>query len=143
MGMGLSSTGGLKPEINVTPMIDVLLVLIIIFMLIQPHESGLPSEVPQQSAKMERTPPPETIVLEIAYDQQHRPVIRINSTLVPREELEARLRDIYKERAEKIIFLKGDSRLDFLDVAQVIDIARAADAGIRVGLMTRDVANAD
>src|SRR5437588_12037879 len=143
MGMGLSSTGGLKPEINVTPMIDVLLVLIIIFMLIQPHESGLPSEVPQQSAKMERTPPPETIVLEIAYDQQHRPVIHINSTLVPREELEARLRDIYKERAEKIIFLKGDARLDFLDVAQVIDIARAADAGIRVGLMTRDVADAD
>src|SRR5437660_7533859 len=105
MAMRFSSTGGLKPEINVTPMIDVLLVLIIIFMLIQPHESGLPSEVPQPSTQTERTPPPETVVLEIAYDQQRRPVIRINSMSVPREELEARLRDIYKERAEKIIFL--------------------------------------
>src|SRR5207247_2300424 len=142
MGMGLSSSGGLKPEINVTPMIDVLLVLIIIFMLIQPHESGLPSEVPQPSPTDSKPTQETAIVLEIVYDQREHAVIRINSKPVPREELEARLRDIYKERAEKIIFLKGDARLDFIDVAQVIDIARAADAGIRVGLITRELANA-
>jgi biopolymer transport protein ExbD len=129
---------------NITPMIDVLLVLIIIFMMIQPQERGEPAEVPQQSKTTDPAPPdPKTIVLEIALGANHQTVLRINSNEVPREQLEAKLKEIYKTRAEKVMFVKGDARLNFAQVANVIDIARSADAGIRVGLITSDLANAD
>ena len=86
MGMGISPRGGLKPEINVTPMIDVLLVLIIIFILIQPHEKGLPSEVPQNAPPEAPTKPPDKlIVLEITSGVNNRPVLRINTAQIPRE----------------------------------------------------------
>jgi biopolymer transport protein ExbD len=137
MAMQLNGSGEMKPEINVTPMIDVLLVLIIIFILIQPHEQGLPSEVPQ-SSPTQKGPPPETmIVLEIAAGSDGRPVVRINASEIPRDQLEAKLRDIFSTRTEKVMFVKGDPQLDFLTVADVIDITRSADAAIRIGLMTR------
>ena len=144
MAMGLNKGGGLTCEMNITPMIDVLLVLIIIFMMIQPHERGLNTEVPQPSTKNDQTPPPiKTVVLEIMNGGDGRPVVRINGTVVPPEELEAKLRDIYKSRQEKILFLKGDATLNFSDIAYVIDVTRSADDGIRVGLITRDLQNAD
>jgi biopolymer transport protein TolR len=144
MGMNLSSSGGMKPEINVTPMIDVLLVLIIIFILIQPHEKGLPSEVPQPSPPAEKQPQPENmVVLEITSASDGKPIVRINTNEVSREKLEATLRDIFSSRTEKVMFVKGDAQLDFLTVADVIDITRSADPQIRVGLMTRDLQSAD
>ena len=144
MSMGLSGSGGLNPQINVTPMIDVLLVLIIIFLLIQPHDQGLPAEVPQSSNPPEKTQQSDRlIVLEVTSGPDNKTIFRINATEVPKEKLEARLQDIYKSRQEKIMFVKGDPQLDFLTVAEVIDITRSADPDIRVGLITRDLANAD
>lgn len=145
MAMNLSGNGGLDPQINVTPLIDVLLVLIIIFLMIQPrHPNGLPTEVPQDSHNPSVTPPPDTlIVLEIATTADGKPALRINSKEVPWPELESKLRSIYATRAEKIMFLKGDAKLDFSNVAAVIDIVRAANPDIRVGLITRDLQNAD
>lgn len=144
MAMGLNQGGGLTSEMNITPMIDVLLVLIIIFMMIQPQESGLNAEVPQQSKTADKTPPPETtVVLEIVNGADGKPVVRLNATEIPPAELEAKLRDIYKSRQEKILFLKGDASLTFSEIAHVIDITRSADSAIRVGLITRDLQNAD
>lgn len=144
MAMGLNKGGGLTCEMNLTPMIDVLLVLIIIFMMIQPQERGEPAEVPQQSKTTDPTPPdPKIIVLEISPGANNQVVLRINSNEVSHEQLETKLQEIYKTRAEKIMFVKGDAKLDFAQVANIIDIARSADAGIRIGLITHDLANAD
>jgi biopolymer transport protein TolR len=143
MGMNLSASGGMKPEINVTPMIDVLLVLIIIFIMIQPHERGLNSEVPQSSPTEKAPPPEKMIVLEIVNGANGKPVVRINTNEISRDKLQATLRDIFSSRTEKVMFVKGDPQLDFLTVADVIDITRAANPDIRVGLITRDLQNGD
>ena len=145
MGMGLTSNSGLKPEINVTPLIDVLLVLLIIFLMIQPqHKHGLEAQVPQPTTTPNSTPPPvRTVVLELLSQKGERPKIMINQAAVSWEELQARLAGIYKTRAEKIMFLKGDDQLSFADVAAAIDIAREADRDLRVGLITRDLQHGD
>jgi biopolymer transport protein TolR len=144
MAMGITGSRGLKPEINVTPLIDVLLVLLIIFLMIQPaHKSGLPTEVPQQPTSSSAPPPVRTIVLEVLYQNDGRPRILINHEPTTWEELQSKLHEIFKSRAEKIMFVKGDEKLLFSEVAQVMDIARGADDGIRVGLITRDLPNGD
>jgi biopolymer transport protein ExbD len=144
MSMGFTGTGGLKPEINVTPLIDVLLVLLIIFLMIQPaHKSGLPTEVPQQPTNSSAPPPVRTIVLELLYRDDGRPQILINHDPTIWAELQEKLRGIFKSRAEKIMFVKGDEKLMFSEVAEVMDIARGADAAIRVGLITHDLQNGD
>jgi biopolymer transport protein TolR len=144
MGMGLTSNSGLKPEINVTPLIDVLLVLLIIFLMIQPqHKHGLEAQVPQPPTTNSSPPPQRTVVLELFSQKGEKPKIMINQAAVTWEELKARLEGIYKTRAEKIIFVKGDDQLSFADVAAAIDIAREADRDLRVGLITRDLQHGD
>jgi biopolymer transport protein TolR len=145
MGMGLTSNSGLKPEINVTPLIDVLLVLLIIFLMIQPqHQLGLEAQVPQPPTKPNSTPPPErTVVLEMLFQKGEKPKIMINQAAVSWEELKIRLAGIYKTRAEKIMFLMGDDQLSFSDIAAAIDIAREADRDLRIGLITRDLQHGD
>jgi biopolymer transport protein TolR len=125
-------------EINVTPLIDVLLVLIIIFMVIQPvqqHRFGLEAQVPQPPVKSEAVPPDRTVVVQVLERAGERPALRINQDDVSWEQLPARLHEIYVRRAEKIMFVRGDDGVEFDPVAQVIDIAHGAGVE-KVGLIT-------
>ncbi len=141
------STGGRGPfqgQMNVTPLIDVLLVLIIVFMVVvsMSNEKGVEAQIPQQSNDPTVTQPPVTgtIVVQVmwaAKDQE--PKLRINQEEVSWAGLEPRLHDIFKTRANKIAFVKGDDDIDFEYVAQVIDLARSAGVD-KVGLMTKQQA---
>ena len=138
MGMAVGGAGGgPKADINMTPMIDVLLVLIIIFMVITPlTPKGLEALVPQP-------PPPNqkqqednsrTVVIVINKDKS----MMINQDPITEAALQGRLEDIFKTRAERVVFVKGDPALEFQWVAKAIDIAHGA--GIdKVGLMTAKV----
>ena len=138
MGMAVGGPGGgPKADINMTPMIDVLLVLIIIFMVITPlTPKGLEALVPQP-------PPPNqqpnqsdqrTVVITINADHS----MLINTEPVSEEGLGKRLEDIFKTRAERVVFVKGDPSIEFSYVAKAIDAAHGA--GIdKVGLMTAKV----
>ena len=123
----------MKSEINVTPMIDVLLVLLIIFMVIVPAISrGEATAVPQAGRVGGGGNP---IVLEVLRDGGNAVTFRINEQAVARGELQARLSAIYANRAQRVLFLKGDDTLSFTQVAEAIDIGHAA--GIdQIGLMT-------
>jgi biopolymer transport protein TolR len=136
MSMSLGSQGKISAEINVTPMIDVLLVLIIIFLVVLPHHwVGEKVEIPQPSKDIIVPNIDDTIVIQL-HDtgESQRPVVRINQREVKWEELEATLKDIYTLRMDKVAFLQGDPEVDFQYVADVVDVTHHAGV-LRVGLM--------
>ena len=137
MAMNQASSGNMQSDINVTPMIDVLLVLLIIFMVIVPVTSkGESARIPQPSNGGRQDTP---VVLEVLKDGAHASLFRINQQPVSREELAPQLEAIYANRAERVLFVKGDDELSFTQIAEVIDIGHAA--GVEhVGLMTPKVA---
>jgi biopolymer transport protein ExbD len=124
----------MSSEINVTPMIDVLLVLLIIFMLIVPTLSSGESVLTPKPAKGDRTAD-GTVVLEVLSGNGGQAGFRINQQNVSREELPARLAAIYANRADRVLFVKADDKLAFTQVATAIDVAHAAGVD-RVGLLT-------
>ncbi|MBI2678405.1 MAG: biopolymer transporter ExbD [Candidatus Koribacter versatilis] len=134
-------TGQNGPELNVTPFIDILLVLLIIFIVVATSmgSKGEQALIPQPAT--ESTPPPpgvRTIVIRLlpAADGG-RPELRINEDPVTWEALRAELLRIYAARVEKVAFIQADKDLDFEYVAQVIDAAHSVNID-KVGLIQPD-----
>ena len=145
MAMSMAGSGASAPQMNVTPLIDVLLVLIIIFMVIvaQSKEKGFKTEIPQPPANPESAVPPvRTIVVQLRPAKGNElPDLKINQQPVSWPDLKSQLQDIFKQRAEKVAFVQGDDEVNFEYVAYVIDTAR--DAGVeRVGLLPKEMASA-
>lgn len=137
MSMGGGSTGGAVSEINVTPLIDVLLVLLIIFMVIVPvTPKGLDALVPQPpKTKQPDVPNDRTIVVQVLSNGAGEPAYKINETSVNKSAIEPQLTSIFAARQEKVMFVKGDKDLDFSKVAEVIDFGHQAGVD-NIGLIT-------
>lgn len=140
MGMAAGgSDGGPMTTINMTPLIDVLLVLLIIFMVITPlTPKGLEALVPQPNPDQESEPAvnERTVVLSVNADGS----LLVNRDPTTLDVLEDRLRDIFKTRAERVMFVRGAPSLNFEDVAEVIDIAKGAGVD-RIGLITESLSD--
>ena len=135
MGMQVGdNTGGAVAEMNVVPLIDILLVLLIIFMVITPLvPKGLQALVPQPNPNQQQNQELEnkTVVVQVTKDGK----VKINQDDTTWDQLGPRMEQIFKERAEKVAFVKGDNDVLFMDVARAIDIMKGA--GIdKVGLIT-------
>jgi biopolymer transport protein TolR len=136
MGGG-GGTGKAVSDINVTPLIDVLLVLLIIFMVIVPvTPHGLNTLIPQPPKdKTQDQPNDRTIVVQVISNGKGEPAYKINDDSFAKADLEPKLAEIFATRQEKVMFVKGDADLDFSKVAEVIDMGHQADVD-NIGLLT-------
>jgi biopolymer transport protein TolR len=139
MAMLLAGGGARGPQINITPLIDVLLTLIIVFMVVvsMDKEQGETAQIPQPDQKQtQNIAQPRTVVIQVVWTEGDQPpMVKINQEAVTWKDLETRLAEIYLKRAEKVAFVRGDSDVDFQYVADVIDLAHHAGVQ-RVGLLT-------
>ncbi len=137
MGMAVGTTSGPKSDINITPYIDILLVLLIIFMVITPTKQlDLEVKVPQEAPKTDKPlpPPPGLIVVSMSDTAQ----LAINQEPISITELSNKLTEIYSARANKNMFISASAKLPYGDVVKIIDIAKGA--GVQdVGLLTEEI----
>ena len=125
---------GVVSEMNVVPLIDILLVLLVIFMIIPAHNKGLDALIPQQSTQPPGPPPPAVVVVQVLADG----TLRINQEPVSWDRLGARIEEVFKLRATRVAFIRGDGPVEFGVVANVIDVMHTS--GIAsVGLLTPDL----
>jgi len=140
MSFSMAGGGVSGPQINVTPLVDVLLTLIVMFMLVvaMDQEQGETAQIPQPDQKQTAgEKESRTVVIEVVWSTKDAPPrIKINQEDVRWEDLDARLARIYLTRAEKVAFVRGDADVDFQYVAEVIDAAHHAGVQ-RVGLLTQ------
>ena len=127
MAMAVGGGGGMNSDINITPFIDVLLVLLVIFMITQPMlRKVLEIQVPKEEQSQATTTPSTNIVIEIKADGS----LAINTQPVERTNLNARFHEIYDVRPDKLLFLKVANNRAYKEVVDIIDIARGA--GVKV-----------
>jgi biopolymer transport protein TolR len=140
MAFAMAGRGPLKAEMNVTPMIDVLLVLIIVFMVVVAssfQSKGLDAQIPQPATTPEDHPSPRTVVIQLAFGgEDSPPAVKINDESVQWDDLNARLSRIFSQRSERVAFVKGDDDVAFRYIAEAISIARSSGVE-RVGLLSR------
>ena len=129
MAMGIKRG---KAEINVTPMIDVLLVLLIIFMVVQEHSVGLDVQLPQQADSQGRPLPPQDIVLTVLGGGK----VRLDQTDFDVSELPEHLRALLTRSTPGVAFVKGENEIEFAQVAEVIDVAKG-NGWKKIGLMPK------
>jgi biopolymer transport protein TolR len=142
MAFSMAGGGSSRPQINVTPLIDVLLTLIIMFMLVvsMDPELGEKAQIPQPPDPKDApaAPQPRTIVIQVVWTgKDQSPIVKLNQEDVRWEDLQERLTRIYLTRVEKVAFVRGDADVDFQYVASVIDLAHQAGVQ-RVGLLTKN-----
>ena len=141
MAFSMAGGGASGPQINVTPLIDVLLTLIIMFMLVvaMDPEYGEKAQIPQPDQKQtDNQPQARTVVIQVIWSgKDGTATVKLNEEDVRWDDLEARLARIYLTRVEKVAFVRGDGDVDFQYVASVIDLAHHAGVQ-RIGLLTRD-----
>jgi biopolymer transport protein TolR len=131
MGMVVGPRRGIAADPNVVPLIDILLVLLVIFMIIPHHQTGLDALLPQPAGPTTEPPRPEmVVVVQVREDGS----LKINDESVSWDRLSARLEEAFKERAQRIAFIKGDAPVEFRTVARVVDVMRQL--GLSVGLLT-------
>jgi biopolymer transport protein ExbD len=141
MSFSMAGRGARGPEINITPLIDVLLTLIIVFMVVvsMDKDQGETAQIPQPNQKQTANiSQPRTVVIQVVWTKDNQPpTVKINQDDVSWADLERRLGEIYLKRAEKVVFVRGDADIDFQYVADVIDVAHHAGVQ-RVGLLPMD-----
>ena len=136
MGMIVGGKRGIVSEMNVVPLIDILLVLLVIFMIIPVYSKGLDAVIPQQSTEPPEQTPIDSgvVVIQVFADG----TLRINQEPVAWDALGSRLEEVFKQRASRIAFIRGDGPVEFGVVAKVIDVMHTS--GIAsVGLLTPDL----
>jgi biopolymer transport protein ExbD len=131
MGIAVGSNRGIFVDMNVVPLIDVLLVLLVIFMIIPHEQTGMMAQLPQAAEPGPVAPQPSVIVVQVLTDGS----LRINQQAVAWDALRDRLEEIFKLRANRVAFVRGENEVEFQVVARVIDVLRAAGVS-SVGLMT-------